>query len=362
MNTWLLDLDRDFMTLLNARRLKVIGKELYEDKFVVKKLFFMRTVVDPFSAARYFADPYRVPHSTHFTISKPEGRDAIQHRLLVEFLSNFEPPRHSIVESVGKDCRVEIGFPDGVRADEVKCLLALKEVEGALPSVLTVWPENMLAIERLVASLLVEAVEHEKTTSRFYSQPPEMISEFVDRGYRVTKNVARIRAGVDQHAEMLVERMQDYWSGLDKIIARSLSNFITLCHVSAMRELLQLLASVRHIENLIPERVEPWIYQLGSTDTFRQVFSIDQPIAYAKVYSLSGSELSFYRVYWGPESEVIDSAKRREGDPVTGTWIDKYLYPQNELHLLNEGSSETFRYTEDVGISKVTDSSGQERA
>jgi len=72
------------------------------------------------------------------------------------------------------------------------------------------------------------------------------------------------------------------------------------------------------------------------------------------------SRLDYYRTYWGPESEVIKSAKRRYGDPVTGTWIEKYLYAQNELQLLTEDSAETFRYNEDVSIIKVTDSSGQE--
>lgn len=52
---------------------------------------------------------------------------------------------------------------------------------------------------------------------------------------------------------------------------------------------------------------------------------------------------------------MIASAKRRNGDPVTGTWIDKYLYAQNELRLLNEGDTQDFEYTEDVSIIKVTD-------
>lgn len=34
MNAWLLDLDRDFKALLDARRLTITGKELFEDKFI----------------------------------------------------------------------------------------------------------------------------------------------------------------------------------------------------------------------------------------------------------------------------------------------------------------------------------------
>lgn len=362
MNAWLLDLDRDFKTLLNAQRLKITGKELFEDKFIVTKFFFMRVVVDPISAARYFPEPYRVPLSTHFTIPTPEDRNAIQHRLLVEFLGKLDSHVQASIEAVGKDGRVKVGFPDGIRADVVKCQVAVKVVEGQFPGVLSVWPETTLAIEKLVADLLVEAAEHEKPTSRFHGQPPETIRAFLDRGYGSTKNVARIRAGVDKRAELMVARMQGYWlPPFDNIVARSLSNFLTLCHLRALQDLLQLLASVDFLGKLIPAAIEPWIYQSYSADSYRQAFAIEQPLAYAKVNALSGVTLDHYRFYWGPESEVVESARRRDGDPVTGTWIDKYLYAQNELQLLNEGYAETFPYTEDVSIIKVTDSSGQER-
>ncbi len=362
MNDWLLDLDRDFKAMLNAQRLKITGKELFEDKFIVTKFFFMRAVVDPIAAARYFPEPYRVPLSTHFTIATPEDRNAIQHRLLVEFLGKLDPHLQAGIEAVGKDGRVKVGFPDGIRADVVKCQFALQEVEGQLPGVLSVWPETTVAIEKLVASLLVEAAEHDKPDSRFHGQPPETIRAFLDRGYRSTKNVARIRAGVDKRAELMVARMQGYWlPALDNIVARSLANFLTLCHLSALQDLLQLLASVDFLRKLIPADIEPWIYESPSADAYRQAFAIEQPLAYAKVYALSGVTLKYYRSYWGPESEVIASARRCDGDPVTGTWIDKYLYAQNELQLLNEGSAEAFRYTEDVSIIKVTDSSGHER-
>lgn len=360
MNAWLLDLDTDFKALLNAKRLKITGKELFEDKFIAKKFCFMRAIVDPISAARYFPEPYRVPLSTHFTIPTPEDRNAIQHRLLVEFLGKLDLYVQAAIEAAGKDGRVKVGFPDGIRADVVKCQVALNEVGGQLPGVLTVWPETTLAIEKLVADLLVEAAEHEEPTSRFHGQPPETISAFLNQGYASTRNVARIRAGVDKRAQLMTARMQGYWLPLfDNIIARSLANFLTLCHLSALQDLLQLLASVDFLRNLIPADIEPWAYK-SSADAYRQAYEIEQPLAYAKVHALSGVSLDNYRFYWGPESEVIESARRRDGDPVTGTWIDKYLYAQNEFQLLREDSTETFRYTEDVSIIKVTDSLGQE--
>jgi pimeloyl-ACP methyl ester carboxylesterase len=91
-NTWLNALDQDFLRLnRRSASLTIRGKELVEAQF--RLLGFrlpMRQVVEPFSGARYFTDPYTVPNSDHFTIAKPESREAIQHRLLCRFIrENF---------------------------------------------------------------------------------------------------------------------------------------------------------------------------------------------------------------------------------------------------------------------------------
>jgi pimeloyl-ACP methyl ester carboxylesterase len=91
-NTWLNALDQDFLRL-NGRSasLTIRGKELVETQFRLLGVRLpMRQVVEPFSGARYFTDPYTVPNSDHFTIAKPESREAIQHRLLCRFIrENF---------------------------------------------------------------------------------------------------------------------------------------------------------------------------------------------------------------------------------------------------------------------------------
>jgi len=84
-NAWLNDLDKNFMNLKAAGKLQLSGKELIEDNFIILKKFFRKQVVEPFSGARYFGEPYKVPHSDHFSIAKPENEQAIQHRLLVQF-------------------------------------------------------------------------------------------------------------------------------------------------------------------------------------------------------------------------------------------------------------------------------------
>jgi len=111
-NTWLRSLDKQFINLKESKsakfKLKVEGKELIEDKFVTAKtktgwrklwtnlllLCWGKQLVEPFSGARYFGEPYKVPGSDHWSIAKPENRDAIQHRLLCNFILDvvMRPP------------------------------------------------------------------------------------------------------------------------------------------------------------------------------------------------------------------------------------------------------------------------------
>lgn len=90
-NIWLNGLDKEFMNLKESesRRLKIQGKELIEDKFVVLRGFWRKQVVEPFSGARYFGERYKVPGSDHFSIAKPNDREAVQHRLLLAFIEQM---------------------------------------------------------------------------------------------------------------------------------------------------------------------------------------------------------------------------------------------------------------------------------
>lgn len=91
-NVWLNDLDKDFINLKGANRLNIIGKELIEDISlkITRLLGSKKQIVKPFSGAKYFEDSYKVPGSDHITIAKPENKDAVQHRLLIEFIKDFE--------------------------------------------------------------------------------------------------------------------------------------------------------------------------------------------------------------------------------------------------------------------------------
>ena len=97
-NVWLNALDKNFKNLKEACRLSMTGKELVEDNFIILKRWWRKQVVEPFSGARYFGDPYKVPYSDHWTIAKPEDNQAIQHRLLLQFVR--EVIRHSVQKTL----------------------------------------------------------------------------------------------------------------------------------------------------------------------------------------------------------------------------------------------------------------------
>lgn len=88
-NIWLADLDRDFFNLKEQGRLDIIGKELIEDQFIAARWLWRKQVVEAFSGARYFGEPYKVPGSDHFSISKIESEQAIQHRQLRRFIAEW---------------------------------------------------------------------------------------------------------------------------------------------------------------------------------------------------------------------------------------------------------------------------------
>jgi hypothetical protein len=91
-NQWLNELDAEFQTLKESARIPMVGRELQEDKPIVRRLFrFLPQIVAPYSAHRYFGDPLKVAHSDHFSISKPADRNAFAHQVLVRFLKEAGP-------------------------------------------------------------------------------------------------------------------------------------------------------------------------------------------------------------------------------------------------------------------------------
>jgi hypothetical protein len=91
-NAWLMDLDKEFKNLKEVNTLRLSGKELAEDKFMVAPKFVRRQVVEPFSALRYFGEPYKVPGTDHFSVAAPASVEADQHGLLMLFIAALPAP------------------------------------------------------------------------------------------------------------------------------------------------------------------------------------------------------------------------------------------------------------------------------
>ena len=100
-NAWLDDLDREFMNLKEGGRLSIVGKELIEDRFIAFYRFWRNKVVEPFSGARYFGEPYKVPESDHFSIAKIENERAIQHRQLRRLVLEWRQAKISAISVNG---------------------------------------------------------------------------------------------------------------------------------------------------------------------------------------------------------------------------------------------------------------------
>lgn len=129
-NQWLNDLNKDFKNLLGSNRLIIHGKEIIEDKFIIlTKWFIHKQVVEPFSGALYFPEPYKLPASDHFSIAKPENSNAMQHRLLVQFIwGNFHSHSHTDSHTVSiqkPDQQPTAGKENIFDSDETTSQLAL---------------------------------------------------------------------------------------------------------------------------------------------------------------------------------------------------------------------------------------------
>lgn len=88
------------MNLKESGRLRIVGKELIEDRFLTLTGFWRfcrKQVVEQFTGAHYFGEPYKVPNSDHITIAKPDGPEAIQHRLLCKFIGEMLESGHTPV-------------------------------------------------------------------------------------------------------------------------------------------------------------------------------------------------------------------------------------------------------------------------
>jgi O-acetyl-ADP-ribose deacetylase (regulator of RNase III) len=138
-NVWLNDLNGDFRNVLARRKLVIYGRELVEDRFVVlKRLRVFDQVVPPFSGAAFFGESFKVPLSDHFSIAKPVDAEAIQHRMLCDFIKDIAQQKgntSNVWECTG-------GFRASVGASEIRIVVGRIEDEPAGPSAAVALPCN----------------------------------------------------------------------------------------------------------------------------------------------------------------------------------------------------------------------------
>ena len=93
-NVWLNDLHDEFRTLKESGSLPIKGKELVEDEAItIKKLFGLkRQIVEPWSAATYFGEPFKISHSNHSSIAKPKDETEPQYKALAHFIRKMQRP------------------------------------------------------------------------------------------------------------------------------------------------------------------------------------------------------------------------------------------------------------------------------
>jgi hypothetical protein len=122
-NRWLDELDRDFRDLKESNRITLVGRELVEDKFVVLRHLWIERVVSRLSGARYFGEALTIAWSDHFSICKPESRDALQHVVLLELLSTVLSGTRTGATMESPSSRANAQLPPGVYLDPESQLL-----------------------------------------------------------------------------------------------------------------------------------------------------------------------------------------------------------------------------------------------
>ena len=117
-NGWLDVLDRDFRDLKESSRLTLHGRELIEDKFIVlRRLRLFPRVVGRLSGARYFGEALTIARTDHFSISKPENREALQHVVLLELIAIVAPGKGEATSGKSTSPPIPKELPSGAYFD-----------------------------------------------------------------------------------------------------------------------------------------------------------------------------------------------------------------------------------------------------
>ncbi len=298
---------------------------------------------------------YVLANDDHRSVVKPRTKGDESFRVFEQFVG--DAVRFHSTEPWARTIR--IGFADGVEADLVSCQLAIEPLLDTRIPAEVCWPEDTLGHLETVRILSQEVEAYRDPSSSFHGADPDSLADYaISLKRQVTRNQEFLE-DIGRRVRLLVQGMTGYWGYFDNVIARSLANFLTLCHCSLLRENLYYLRHTTLMERYFPKAFEDW-FQVSSNELYRSIFSIDEEICWAKVRSISGRRLDAPQSFWGPRTDLVANARWTKGEAISWTWVDKYLIPQNELLLLKSRSSDSFRYDEEVEIIKVLDARGNE--
>ena len=91
-NNWLNDLDKEFKNIKESGELNIQGKELIEDKPIIfKKLLLRNRLLSPFLRPSILVIPIKFQALIIHPLPSLKNKEAIQHRLLVEFIKKITP-------------------------------------------------------------------------------------------------------------------------------------------------------------------------------------------------------------------------------------------------------------------------------
>jgi hypothetical protein len=258
---------------------------------------------------------------------------------------------------------LRVRFSDKLNVDLVACHLVVKKVAAEEEcSVEILWPEATTLYWNQLEELVPQAPNYYQEDSPFHGLSPEDVTEFLDSAQNIMQDVKLIRAGAAERTKLLVRGMLPHWGIiLDNIITRSLVNFLTLCNYEMLKQTIFLFRYRPLYRKFFPKEYEVW-FEGSEESRLRRVFPFEEEICRARVSEISGHELyggihGAGEYFYGPRSEVLNSANWKPGEPIRGTWFDKYVIPQNELRLLREGSAEVYQYDEQLRINKVREGS-----
>jgi Alpha/beta hydrolase family len=349
-NEWLNDLDREFMNLKENARLKIRGKELVEDKFVVLRRLWGRQVVEPFAGAKYFGDPYKVPLSDHFSIAKPKDRDAIQHRLLRRFILEMSGASHQIAEtasvqtsSVPKKVATPKMRPR--KRDASKYYISMtsvfavneQEIDSLLNKFGTEWPQVTVEWTQSyndLISIIQDAVNRFDQEASQFSEDDFM----KDAPPNLATGLSR-REQVQERLPRLVRRTADFDRQYIKVAVKS---FLLWGAFETHRHLIHI-ASWRGMKFLkldIPAVVSslgPCIYH--SEESYRRIFREESEIYHGRLHYIGDYEIKRgglpYVYLYAPKYILYKYGIEVNGPAEICTWF----IPQIELeHEFDESN------------------------